>query len=478
MAEEPPEWMADFMRIVEEKFDRLDERQGQLGSRLLLLESESRTPSTKGSAGSAPSWSDFLSPKSVSKPAAVGAARKAVVKPKRETRLSQWGKVADSSTMKTVVVHAMQPDYSHIRLHNLQPTNVLKFCKQVVNYGVTHNIRLDATALVSPRVRHELISRNRTLTEFSFGELSVEELFALLQQEIRPWNKLEFAELLSENTHLSLPGGFNLSTASFGQFYQKLQDYRQDFLQLYELIAEGAPFSIPKCNNKVGGLVRVFLSKLPSDYGQNCLASMDSDKFDSIHDFLDSFFILVEDQYRHFKDTQARELCYGNKQGRGSVAAAAQETPRRTSHTRRSGADISMIEPDVLGDSRGEAELPLGAEADERNESDAGEESAELPESEDSVPEDVIDDAIDGADSVEDLDERLRTLQMVTKTSKSALEGSRPVGGCFGKMLRGECSRKNCRYSHDPVVLSQAWKKLHDAMMTAPSKPESFVVKS
>lgn len=61
--------------------------------------------------------------------------------------------------------------------------------------------------------------------------------------------------------------------------YHALLAFRTDFISIYELLAEDNDRNIPVCKNKEGGLLKIFLDKIPFEYGKRTFQSLATYKF-------------------------------------------------------------------------------------------------------------------------------------------------------------------------------------------------------
>ena len=215
-------------------------------------------------------------------------------KQRRETMFGKQTRLAlEQSQFATI--QAKQPDFSHIYLKSLSIAAVHKFISQINQYLIAHRIKLPATTLVDEKIRRRLVASDVKLNEVAFYRLETEDLFARLRKEIRPFSKLDFQTKLQKNVNFEISSGYKPTPTNFLPMYNALLAFRTDFLYVYELMAEDNADNVPECKNKEGGLIKIFLDKIPFEYGKRTFQLLSSDqKYSDIHVFLKAFYTQVQ----------------------------------------------------------------------------------------------------------------------------------------------------------------------------------------
>ena len=177
------------------------------------------------------------------------------------------------------------------------------FLHQITEYQARYQVNLPVATMVSDLVRDNLVSRNRTkLNHTSFYLISTEELSVYLRKAAQPTDVVTFQETLNKCIEFQIPHNYSPTPSGFDLLHTALLSYRSNFEKYYDFMAEGNTKVIPKCDNKPGGLINIFLSKIPFDYGNRMYHAMTKQKFDDIDSFLDEFYKKVHSHFQvHLK---------------------------------------------------------------------------------------------------------------------------------------------------------------------------------
>jgi hypothetical protein len=165
---------------------------------------------------------------------------------------------------------------------------------------------------------------------------------------------------------------------------------------------------IPDCKNKEGGLIKIFIDKIPYEYGTRLMSTMMDTKFGDLHAFLKSFYARVE-EHKEQHNAYLR-LC----QSFGGTAWIA----------KKSAAKVSGMVHDDLHAIYDVAEEACDTAQRRADESYAEEEPAEKPRADH-----------EGAD----FDEHLQAMQGTPHQDPLV---------CFTKLLKGSCTKVGCKFSH------------------------------
>ena len=203
------------------------------------------------------------------------------------------------------------PDYKHIRLTSLTIRNIFKFLDDVIEYQVAYGIPLPITTLVDPSVRDLILARQRRLTLTRFYELSTSEFTKILQKQVKPPGRLAFQENLNKTCSFELPHGYKPSSNNFRPFYDALLQYKNKFIRVYEILATDNKRNIPEVNNKDGGLIKIFIDKIPFEYGARTFKSLKPRKYKDIYEFLKKFFEKAQKHYELSRKTNIMTQHFG-----------------------------------------------------------------------------------------------------------------------------------------------------------------------
>ena len=121
---------------------------------------------------------------------------------RRLSMFEKGTKTAEEDSIK-LVMQARQPSFAHIRLKATKIPDIFEFFEGLNDYEVTNKITLTASALLDKEIVHHLANVSGETTTRILG-LSNIQLMSLLQKEVRPTNRLDFAFLLSNSKWLFL----------------------------------------------------------------------------------------------------------------------------------------------------------------------------------------------------------------------------------------------------------------------------------
>ena len=339
--------------------------------------------------------------------------------------------------------------------------------------------------LIGDKVKRQLIARNKGLTPPKFYALSARKLMKLLMREVRPESPLLFLKVLDKSVDFDAPRNYVPSALDFTPLYNALLLYRNDFTMIVDILSEGNEENIPPITNKEGGLIHMFLKKIPFDYGKHVMQTIKQGKFKSIRAFLNEFYRVVEQHKAVFLNTKSMNQFFSR--------SLVFETPSKSSQ-RPSGFvkrhHVSEIAP-VNGDS--EQEPPsehvsdddyLTATQDDIREKEEPIPTVEFPTA-DSDPSD---------DQVSAGEERLQQLDNMVKAPVKILSRPKPTSGselykppfkresqgstvCWVELFEGNCQNKNCPHSHDYAKLCRAHQAYFEKLQSSKYRPKGDSVR-
>jgi hypothetical protein len=412
------------------------------------------------------------------------------------SRPSILDRLADTSdnSSKMVTVMQTQPSFNHIRLEKMTYKSLLHFVENVIQYHCAHDIRLPVPTLVSTPIRNFLLAKNPDLNPKRFYQLSTKELFNLVQTELRPESSLEFGQALSQNVDFELPFHYVPSATNFNTFYGALLIYKNSFTTLFELMAHANEDNIPSCDMKEGGLVRIFIDKIPFEYGSRVMKTIKRSSFEDFRSFLTVFYAEVRKHSSESRQARGITQHFGGtaytaaRQNSNSHAkdvrlhAPAQQRDARN-FTRRQGNSQKFTRAHNLHVVEEETPLvddPLGLhEFSDEDVSDndpkdsrvllAAPTGQAFPASEEE----------DGELEEEDWDQAIDQLAAVAPHKPPPHKGnSRPPDkpmACFKLLFYGKCDAESrgrkCQFSHDRQILSDAWVSHNELLAKSSFKP-------
>ena len=365
---------------------------------------------------------------------------------------------------QVVTFYTQQPDYSRIRLERLGIKESFYFFKAINEYYLKYKINLPVGTLLSSSVRGTLGSyfRAHRVTSDSIYGMQASQLLPLVQSYVQPTNEPAFVAALKSIVKFRWSGAVVNFTTNFGELYDAILEYTDNFRALVEFMSEGNnPEAVPRVSNseKSNGLIYVYFSKFPKgcgidDYPKNVMASLQRE-YGTLDEFLEAFRDKLDSSKQRAKESMEElhalgiNLVYNKGNPSGTPYHGGQS---RVNYQSGGGnrapifekPSVKVIEEDFL-------------DTEERIDDDVtGDFHEQRSISEDDFEEDVIED--------------LKELNVISKPFQSSVESTsgtkgskeRLANGCFNLLYHGECNKGSaCNRSHDTSVL----RELHGQVM-------------
>jgi hypothetical protein len=396
------------------------------------------------------------------------------------------------------------PKYDHIKLEKLTLKSVHKFMEQILAYTTaTNGLELPVATLVSQSVRDHLMSFYKGLTLDKFYGMKTSQLLTILQMESRPKSHIAFYEELKKQTPFTeLPKGYVPSALNFKIFYDAYILYKTNFIQYYDLMAEENEPNIPPNKNKEGGLIKLFIDRVPFNYGQTVFRSLvrannGKEQFRDIKDFIHKFGTVIEDHYKKYEENRTIQEHFVYSHSSGSTGSSFNNGSSRFNNNRsftnstynkfRNGSSLHHI--------------------DEHNGNDSNEDN---PDNEDNLQHNVDHDMIPDANQPSDVDyvqqeqqsnnnteeedaeenhnrqmfqDQLDQLMYVDGKSNNyskpqvnnSSKNQTPLG-CLQMLLHDSCKKGDkCTFTHDPIVLQRSHNYYVDLLSKSKYKPRNSI---
>jgi hypothetical protein len=360
-----------------------------------------------------------------------------------------------------------QPDYSHIKLHELKLYPAMRFSDAINEYHNKYNIKLNVPTLVDQSARYVLQQLgNYPMSDAEFYNLSNQEILRMIQKAVRPKSKPEFVEALRHRIPVEYPPSYRPEPANFRVLYDVYTKYRIMFLKKFDYLRYDNEKYIPECHDKDTGLIGLFLNGIDQyAYPKTTyLSRMTHDLkvtfrgptgFDN---FLTAFYaILKKDLELH---QQAKDLAISinlkandsMQINRTKVEATPEKKfnsdpkkrpfiPYKTKNRLSALLGTSMSEDNFMSPQDAEK---FGTYEEEKSDSD-------------SQYQDVEDDTEEGINEVQD--------------ELYALATDRP-NACFALLFFNECKNQSkCKYDHSAAVLTKGHIFYSDLLNKSPYKP-------
>jgi hypothetical protein len=181
------------------------------------------------------------------------AAKKSTNKKKKTSRKSDIHHLADQSDNPRATVQYTQltPSYDHIKLTKLSVDAIRQFIDDVIDYQTVYGLKVPVSMQIDRKIRRSIIARTDGLTSYNIHTLTTQQLFALLQESVRPASVLEFQRTLTSKLHFpAWQRGHKPTAIDFRRFYDAVIEYIKDFLTLFEVLAEDNEDNIPAANRR------------------------------------------------------------------------------------------------------------------------------------------------------------------------------------------------------------------------------------
>ena len=345
--------------------------------------------------------------------------------------------------------------------------------RNVHNYESLYGFDLPIPALISEVVAMRIVSYfKRDHPDFtSLNDATTIDIFKMILTIVQPADKNLFYKYMDKYVEFpTLPRSYVATVSNFKLMYEALLLYRLNFTNTFDVCSLMNKSScIPNIDNKEGGLIKLFLSKIPFKWGINTYNSWTRPKFTALQDFIMKFYFAVERENKMSLSVRASQAKF--------ELSAKVFTPTNAVH---------QITTSQVIKSSGITKTDQDFEEDSADnlEQDIEDEMAKVGFVDD-------DDNLDEAFSPTFGKMRGSTVnQFSASTSKpptSILKRSSPsesspatpstqlssTNPCYKMLMEGTCNKKGCTFSHDSSVLRKAWSTVKAQLMSSKFKPNS-----
>jgi hypothetical protein len=82
-------------------------------------------------------------------------------------------------------------------------------------------------------------------------------------------NVIDFRRAVETHLRINIYKDYRPTLTNFKPLYSSLLVYKQNFKRLYDFLADGIRLDfIPRADNKEGGLIKIFIDKIPMGSGR------------------------------------------------------------------------------------------------------------------------------------------------------------------------------------------------------------------
>ena len=334
------------------------------------------------------------------------------------------------------IVSVQQENYKGARLERLNVSNVLKFIDDVNRYQAQWQVRLNTATYVSDSVKRTLISRSRgRLTEGGFYRVTTKDLLREIQRAVRPQSILAFSKVFEDNIAFILPDNFIPSAVNLDFLYDALLLYRDRVLLVYDFLSKHNTDNVPLCNDKEGGLMKIFTDKIPFEYGTRIMRNLKTKRFDDLESFINAFMEKAKYHMRSAKEAKETMRFFKIE-------------PKMNQNNFKAYGGHNRMDPNRHKTYGGNKRLNNMRFKDE--EDDWIVEDQFMDDAKEEISS-VIEDTGDPIDQESEpelstgIGDQVNNIGPVAKSK-----------ACFQKLFYGRCNSVNCNYTHDRAFLEEA----------------------
>ena len=334
------------------------------------------------------------------------------------------------------VAHVVRnlPSWDGIHLRRLYVEDVVQFCRDIDRYRRRNNADIPFPAsLIDEAAINELIARNNgELSQDTVMQLPYKDLGMYLMKACQPYSADLFQHYLERYVKFDLHKDFIPTVSSYFKFKDKLLTYKDKFVYYYTIMSQhNNKKNVPKLNIPKEGLIDIFLSEIPFQYGKKLKKEMEESQFETFADFLEKFFKLAQRDAKIIE--KAKVVLMRFKDAYPSRATAS-------SHLVQNIADFALVPDEV------HIEESLKKRADEDDDTLDG---LDFPQDED------MDDLIQQLSGHSSHNKKDFARSSKSRDTNKAVKST--PKGCAQKLFRGECSRlPKCSKEHDTKSLQDA----------------------
>eukprot|EP01032_Pedospumella_encystans_P020042 gene20042-22779_t len=228
-------------------------------------------------------------------------------------------------------------------LEKCTPAAVATFIKDITKYSENFHHQPVLSRLIHDDVVDIMQSYQPDVVK-KLGKITAADLLHLLEGILAPRSKELFLKALRENVEFAHCVGFILSPQYYSAFWTKLRNYEGRFSRVYDVLsARALTENIPKQKD----VIKVFLEKIPYDYGKSVGLQLDKVPGESLKTYFHRFrLFLTSDLLKAQSALEAFSRFSGTEVNVAQAAAApvTSVTPTPTGILRRPGvlANIQM----------------------------------------------------------------------------------------------------------------------------------------
>jgi hypothetical protein len=400
-------------------------------------------------------------------------------------RMSTQDAVRVAATKSVEYVNT-RPPYGHIRLSTLDLGEVIQFFKSVTEYVTVYSIPLPVGQLINPSVRNQLFAyyRDEGLVPHDFLTLAPERILSFVQRYCQPRDRASFRDALDKNVNFRWKGYITQDT--FEQFHSRLMSYCENFSLWYDFLSEGNAAATPEVSKRDGGILRLFLDKIPNNYGYNLYLDMREKSFKTFDEFLVAFYSHTKMDLENIKVTrQVLSKTVANPLTEGAAktpAMAVDSTPAQrfpfTNQPRREFQRAPQqphqsTQPRLNALASSTVSDTIESMDEQLREPDSDDEEEELA-APAQASEDSDDESLEHANMLAAID----TANRIASHHNTG-QAARPMMKrypCLSLLLDGKCARGDkCGRSHETAELMELWHTVNNKLKSSKYAPRQIL---
>ncbi len=368
------------------------------------------------------------------------------------------------------------PDYNSIRLRTLTVASASQFFHRLMLFRRQNGYTVRAAGQIDGPVMELVLAKNWKIGSVEdFLALTNFEIFRAVRQSLRPVSSSDFGARLTEAVIFpSLPARYVFEFTAFEPMFTAVCTYVRNFYLAFDFLDDpSCPQLLPRCDKNAGGLILMFITPIPFNFGHKVLAALPLKRFDSFRNFIDQFMVIVQQIHDGHATTRAYSHFF-----EGQSSGVATHPPRSwesssNRHRPPGSPDYRSRGPSGMSSQQSfdrrvpaEAHDPRARSGDVRRDSwgpprDSGD--ARLQWMNDfSYPDHSLSEADYAHGPVPDYG-----YEPDYEPTDVFCQISSETKACHAK-LRGNCTRANCIFSHEEADLRRLWLEDTRALRQSP----------
>jgi hypothetical protein len=190
-----------------------------------------------------------------------------------------------------------------IYLQDLSLANVLIFAKKVHELSRDSPYTTGVQELINPTVVAQLLSfgSRKGLNRYIWNRLTNSQVMSWIRDYCQPCSRLRFYSNLDDNVLFHWYSFDEVCADNFPKFHTALMQYLEHFTFVYHFLSANNLANSPNIDNNSLGIIRLFLSKLPTSY-TDCIRFRIKDSYSSWGIFLFELRDIVATQLDTYQD--------------------------------------------------------------------------------------------------------------------------------------------------------------------------------